>query len=152
MTEQSVVVRRASIADTEALVPLFDAYRQFYEQEPAPERARQFLLDRFRQNESTVFIAEDEARSAVGFAQLFPVFSSVALARSFLLNDLYVRAERRRRGAAQSLLREAAAFAKDLGAARISLSTGVTNGAAQALYEASGWTRQTDYYVYTLKL
>jgi ribosomal protein S18 acetylase RimI-like enzyme len=152
MAEQTIAIRRATIADLEALVPLFDAYRQFYQQEPAPERARQFLLDRFRQNESTVFIAEDGSRSAVGFAQLFPLFSSVSLARTFLLNDLYVSPSHRRCGAGQALLREATAFARQLGAARISLSTAVTNGGAQALYEATGWSRQTDYHVYTLKL
>jgi hypothetical protein len=29
---------------------------------------------------------------------------------------------------------------------------GKTNGSVQALYEAAGWSRQTDYHVYVLKL
>ncbi len=34
----------------------------------------------------------------------------------------------------------------------MTLSTEVTNEPAQALYEAEGWTRQSDFYVYNLAL
>jgi ribosomal protein S18 acetylase RimI-like enzyme len=152
MAEQNRVVRRAAIDDVGALVPLFDAYRQFYAQSPSPDQAREFLLERFRRAESTLFIAMDAADSAIGFAQLFPSFSSVSLARSFILNDLFVAPRHRCSGVGKALLGAAVAFCEASGAVRVSLSTEVTNSAAQALYEANGWTRQLDYYTYALKL
>ena len=44
-------VRQAGIGDLDALVPLFDAYRQFYKRETDPSAAREFLLQRFQQLE-----------------------------------------------------------------------------------------------------
>ena len=95
MAHASSTIRQATTEDVEALVPLFDGYRQFYGQASNPEAAREFLGQRFRQRQSTVFVAES-AGQAVGFTQLFPTFSSVALAPAFVLNDLFVLAEFRR--------------------------------------------------------
>lgn len=132
-------------------MPLFDGYRRFYGQASNPAAAREFLAERFRRGDSTVFIAES-AGQAVGFTQLFPTFSSVALAPAFILNDLFVLAEFRRFRVGQRLLAAAVGFCRSAGAVRVSLSTAVANEPARALYEASGWTRQADYDVYVLKL
>ena len=40
MTTREIEVRQATVADLDRLVPLFDAYRQFYRQPSEPERAR----------------------------------------------------------------------------------------------------------------
>ncbi len=50
-------VRQATIHDLEQLVPLFDSYRQFYGRASDLRAAREFLLARFHNDESTVFIA-----------------------------------------------------------------------------------------------
>src|SRR5271166_852532 len=92
-----ITVRQATIFDLDILVPLFDAYRQFYRQPGDMGLARQFLRDRFEHNESIIFIAESKG-SAVGFTQLFPSFSSTAASRIFVLNDLFVSPEARRMG------------------------------------------------------
>ncbi len=153
MTEQpGVTVRQATIFDLDLIAPLFDAYRQFYRKPSDLGLARRFLLERFQHNQSTVFLALQQDGSAVGFTQLFPSFSSVSAARSFILNDLYVRPEARRKRVGALLLDAAASFARAVGAVRLTLSTEVTNETAQALYEAEGWTRQTDFYVYNLAL
>lgn len=149
--DASVTIRRATLRDMEALVPLFDAYRQFYGQASNPELARRFLTERLERDESTVFIAEDGAM-AVGLVQLYPMFSSVSAARIYVLNDLFVACEARRRGVARALLAAAVDFSKAKGAVRVSLSTGVSNESAQALYEATGWVRESGYYVYERKL
>ena len=47
-------IRRASIQDLDRLVPLLDAYRQFYGQPSDLIIARQFLGDRLTRNESIV--------------------------------------------------------------------------------------------------
>ncbi len=153
MPEQNeVAVRRASSGDLDAIFPLFDAYRQFYRQPRDPALARRFLRERFEYGDSVIFIAEGSGVDALGFAQLYPSLSSVSAARIFVLNDLFVRPEARRYGVGAQLLSAAAAFGQAAGAVRLTLSTEVTNAAAQALYERHGWKRQTDFYVYELAL
>lgn len=75
-TMSTITVRQAILSDLDALVPLFDCYRQFYGRE-----------------------------------------SDVGAAKAFL-------------------------------SARISLSTAITNEAAQALYNSSGWKRDEQFLVY----
>ena len=144
-------IRQATLDDAEQLVPLFDAYRQFYGRTSDVAAARTFLLARFANRESTLFIAH-QGEMAIGFAQLYPSFSSVSLARIFILNDLFVQEQARRTGVASSLLSAAATFAVSLGAVRLSLSTALTNDAAQALYRSAGWNRDQQFSVYHLAL
>ena len=151
MSSDSIEVRQATIADLDAIVPLFEAYRQFYRQAPDPDGARRFLLDRFAHNQSIVFLAFADG-SAVGFTQLYPSFSSGAMAHIFILNDLFVSPEGRRRGAGSALLRAAAEYGRRAGAVRLVLSTEVTNTTAQSLYENSGWKRDTVFCTYRLTL
>lgn len=140
-------VRQAVIADVDVLAPLFDAYRQFQGQDGNLPGARDFLRARFDHGESIVFIAEEGER-ALGFAQLYPSFSSVSLARVFLLNDLFVAAGGRRRGVATRLLDAVVAYARSLQAARMTLFVARPNTTAQALYEARGWAQDDRFLVY----
>ncbi len=150
MTSSDLTVRRATPDDVEAVAALLDAYRQFYEREPDLDAACAFLRERLRRDESIVFLAENAARMPLGFTQLFPSFSSVALARTFVLNDLYVVPTARRRGIGGALLDSATAYCRTHRAVRVSLTTQTTNTSAQSLYASSGWTRQCEHYVYTL--
>ena len=131
-------IRRAGTADLTALVPLFDAYRRFYGQPGDPARAEAFLRERLANGESVVLLAE-RAGEAVGFTQLYPLFSSVRTARTWLLNDLYVAGHARRAGIARALLDAAAAFARADGARGLMLETMRDNAPARALYRAAGW-------------
>lgn len=141
-------VRLATAADIPALVPLFDGYRQFYSQPSDPELARSFLSERFARNESVVFIAVAESGAALGFTQLYPMFSSTRAARIFVLNDLFVAPEARRRGVANGLLAAAEAYAARAGAVRLTLSTAHTNQSAQQLYESRGWKLEEKFRWY----
>lgn len=143
----TLTVRQAVLADLEALVPLFDGYRQFYGQPSDLAAAHAFLRARFEHGDSFVFIAHD-GDMPVGFTQLYPSFSSVALARIFVLNDLFVQTQARRKGVASALLSAATEFAKSLGAVRVSLSTAISNESAQAVYQAAGWKRDDQFWVY----
>lgn len=145
-------VRRATLHDLDQLVPLLDGYRQFYGQKPDLIVARQFLADRFARGESVVLIAENREREATGFVQLFPTFSSILAAPIYLLSDLFVTPAARRRGVGTLLLNAAAETARAAGAVRLELATAVTNVAAQRLYEAKGWIRDEEFYVYGLSL
>lgn len=148
----NIIVRQSTVFDLDRLVPLFDAYRQFYRKPSDPDLARRFLLERFQHNESIILLATRQDGSAVGFTQLFPSFSSVSAARIFILNDLFVQPDARRSGVGSLLLKAAVEFSRALGAARLTLSTELTNDTAQALYEGEGWKRQTDFLSYTLNL
>ena len=147
----SITVRQAVLNDLDELTPLFDAYRQFYGQQSDVMAASVFLLSRFVGGESTLFIAHDGA-TAIGFTQLYPSFSSVSMARIFILNDLFVLPAQRNKGAASELMAAATAYGKSVGAKSLCLSTAVTNTAAQSLYQASGWKRDDEFFVYELPL
>ena len=137
-------IRQAGILDLDRLVLLFDGYRIFYGQESDRDRARAFLEDRFRQQESVVLIALS-GDQAIGFTQLYPSFSSVSTAPIFILNDLFVAPEARGKGAGRALLAAAADHARSVGAVRLTLSTAFDNLTAQALYEAAGWIRESKF-------
>ena len=143
----AVSVRQAVLSDLALLAPLFDAYRQFYGRPPDLAAAESFLRERFSHGESVVFLAQADAGPA-GFTQLYPSFSSVSLARTFILNDLFVVPGHRRAGVGSELLRAAVEHARSLGAVRVTLNTDIQNATAQATYEARGWKRDREFYVY----
>src|ERR1039457_704455 len=146
-----LVIRQATVSDLDGLVPLFDGYRQFYRQASEPDRIRKFLLDRFEHNQSVIFVAVKDG-TAVGFTQLYPSFSSGALARIFILNDLFVDPGARLIGTGSLLLQAAAEYGRRVGARRLVLSTEVTNMPAQSLYEKLGWKRNTEFCTYQITL
>jgi GNAT superfamily N-acetyltransferase len=146
----SITVRQATIHDLDLVAPLFDAYRQFYGQPADRERARRFLCERFQHHESVVLLALDQEGEGMGFVQLYPLFSSVRAKRTYLLNDLFVAPDARRRGVAAALMHEAEAFARAIGAAGLSLTTAHTNEPAQRLYESLGWKRDEQYREYAI--
>jgi len=142
-----LAVRQAALADLDAAASLFDQYRQFQGQPGDGPAARRFLRDRFERGESIFFLALDGDRG-VGFAQLYPSFSSVALARVFVLNDLFVAASARRQGIASRLLAAVEAHAESFDAVRVTLSVARPNTTAQALYESRGWERDEQFFMY----
>jgi ribosomal protein S18 acetylase RimI-like enzyme len=148
-------VRRATAADADALAPLFDAYRLFYRQPSSPRRAKSFLLQRLRRGESVVFLAEQKSGSAwkaVGFTQLYPIFSSIRCTRTWVLYDLFIVPPARRLHIARRLMAAARRHAKRTGADGIELSTARTNRKAQRLYEACGYARDREFLHYELRL
>ncbi|HEX3232937.1 MAG TPA: GNAT family N-acetyltransferase [Gemmatimonadales bacterium] len=146
-------IRQATLDDLESVAPLFDAYRQFYLQPPDLPLARAFLYARLSAGESLVYLAED-AETALGFVQLYPLFSSTAPrpGRIWLLNDLYVAPAARGRGVGRRLMDRARQLAKETSAAAIELATARTNATAQALYESLGYRRDEQFLHYSLEL
>jgi GNAT superfamily N-acetyltransferase len=138
---------RAELDDLDALAPLFDGYRQFYKQPADLAGARAFLADRIKRDESVIFLAVIDG-AIVGFAQLYPLFSSVSMKRLWLLNDLFVARDARTSGAGRALLERAERWAAETGAKGLTLSTQITNLPAQRLYEACGWTKDDEFLHY----
>jgi GNAT superfamily N-acetyltransferase len=147
-----MLVKRASVADLDAVAPLFDAYRQFYGQRSDLAAARAFLDARLRREESVIFLAVDGVggNEALGFTQLYPSFSSVSVRRLWILNDLFVRPGIRRGGVGRRLLERAREWAIETDAKGLMLATAVSNVAAKALYESCGWRRDDEFEHYVL--
>ncbi len=145
-------VRAATKADLPVLLPLFDAYRVFYERASDLSAAQAFLEERFAQADSAIFLGGPAEGEAIAFAQLFPSFSSVAMRKIFVLNDLYVAEAGRRSGIGKALLSAAREFAGESSAVRVSLKTAVDNLPAQQLYESNGYARDAAFYSYDLSL
>ena len=148
-SDSDLKVVQAGLQHLDELTQLFDSYRQFYRQASDTSGAKAFLHERLSQGDSVVFIAFLDGKPA-GFTQLYPSFSSVSMAQIWILNDLFVAQHARRSGVAKALMERAASFGKETGAARLTLTTEVTNEQAQALYEALGWKKDTSFYTYSL--
>lgn len=140
-------VRQASFSDLEPLADLFDQYREFQGKPSDLAAAREFLRARFDHGESVVFMAYIDMEP-VGFAQLYPSWSSTALARVFVLNDLFVHPTGRRAGVATGLLAAVERYAWAQGAVRVSLNVAQDNVSGQALYTSQGWVRDVQFHMY----
>ena len=140
-----MIIRKQKKKDREQLSGLFDKYRIFYNQKSDMEGARQFLRKRIKRRESVIFVAE-ERKQLIGFVQFFPIFSSVSMERTWLLNDLYVNEKARGKGTATALLNAAKEFAKETNAKWLLLQTSSNNFTAQKLYEKNGWVKETDFF------
>jgi len=142
----AVTIVQASLDHLEVVLPLFDSYRQFYDQPPSVGQARRFLTERLTGNESVVFLALSDG-VGVGFTQLYPSFSSLSMKRLWILNDLFVAATARKQGVGEALLERARQFALDTNAQGLILETGVDNP-ARKLYERLGWKQDATLHYF----
>ena len=154
---RSFVIERARAEDADAIAPLFDAYRQFYGAAPDLPAARAFVAARLERAESVVLLARalpraSEPAGAVGFAQLYPSFSSVSLAPIIVLNDLFVLPSWRRSSVARSLVEETARHGERVGAIRVHLSTQHSNSPARRLYESLDFVADQEFVHLSLDL
>ncbi len=152
MAKTKAKTRQAEHGDLDAIAPLFDAYRQFYEKPADLALARRYLDERFKRKESVIFVAENDAGEIVGFTQLYPAFCSVLADRTYVLYDLFVTPAARGTGAGRALMEAAEAHGRKSGAARLQLQTAVTNKIGQSLYESCDWVRDDLFYTYEKSL
>ena len=133
-----VTVEPATGDDAARVAELFDAYRVCYGQDPAPDAALAYINERMASRDSQIFVARVGGQ-VEGFAQLYPSFSSIAMGRIWILNDIYVTEDSRKHGIASRLLQAVERFAAETGAGRLEVSTARDNLPARALYEKMGW-------------
>jgi ribosomal protein S18 acetylase RimI-like enzyme len=147
-TNKAVFTRLATLADLASIAPLFNAYRQFYEQADDLAVATAFIQERLVKAESVIILALDDAQTVVGFCQLYPTFCSVEAAPIYTLYDLFVSPQARRTGAAKALLQAAHMHAAQTGRVRMDLTTARMNTSAQALYESEDWVQDAVFLTY----
>lgn len=138
-------IKKVTVSDISSVALLFDAYRVFYNQLSNLQAAFDFLEQRISKNESSIFLAV-MGNEPVGFVQLYPVFSSVQMKKSWLLNDLFVAATARNQGIGEALLQQAKQFGRESGAAYLLLQTASDNYRAQSVYEKNGWIKTQDFF------
>ena len=148
-------ILRAYTRHLSLVVGLFDEYRRYFSRPPDLEACRVFLADRLEKRDSAIFFASEGSGSfqrALGFMQLYPMFSSLPLQRIWILSDLYVIPGCRRHGIARALHERARQLAAETRASGIALAAGRENSAALRLFEALGYQRQGTEHHYYLSL
>jgi ribosomal protein S18 acetylase RimI-like enzyme len=146
---------KAGVEHVNEIAPLFDAYRQFYEEAADAKLAHDYIEARLKNNEATIFLAlgeKDSRTIALGFTLLYPTFCSVAAKNVWVLYDLFVTPDARRTGVAKKLMNAAKELGQESGAAWLKLETAHTNKPGQALYESLGWEKDEEFYTYSLSL
>ncbi|MEH6307073.1 GNAT family N-acetyltransferase [Olivibacter sp. CPCC 100613] len=146
---ENYYIKHATLVDVEDCVSLFDSYRIFYKAKSDVNSARQFIKMRLKTADSKIFLFYKD-HIARGFAQAYFSYSSLSLAETCILNDLFVTESERGQGYGTALIEAVRAYATQRGCVRLSLSTAKDNP-AQHLYEAIGF-KQSDFKFYNLML
>ena len=137
---------QAQLKHLDDLAPLFDGYRVFYKQNSDVEAVKAFLKERITNNDSVIYMAYLD-KKAVGFTQLYPLFSSVSMETMYLLNDLYVDQSIRSRGIGQVLIQAAKDLCIDNNYKGLAIQTEPHNK-AQKLYQRVGFEKDTDLHFF----
>ena len=147
MTEGTV--RRSTESDTDALLPLLEAYVvDFYGRpHPGEGKLRDLITKLAREEGGVQFVANGEG-GLVGFATLFFTFSTLEAAPVAIMNDLYVVEDARGSSVASDLFLACRAESKARGCAYMTWETAPDNHRAQAFYARMGGVRE-DWLTYS---
>jgi GNAT superfamily N-acetyltransferase len=138
------MIARVTEQDLPDLLPLMRGYCDFYGVAPADEEllamSRTLIAD--PEHEGLQLIARDDSGTAIGFATIFWSWSTLSASRIGVMNDLFVTAEARGRGAAEALIAACLEQARERGASSLGWQTARDNHRAQAVYERVGGRRE----------
>ncbi|MGH9230611.1 MAG: GNAT family N-acetyltransferase [Acidimicrobiales bacterium] len=140
-------------ADLAELLPLMRAYCDFYGVAPGDaallDLAHTLVADPDR--EGFQLIARDDDGRAMGFATVYWSWSTLAAARTAIMNDLFVHPDARGTGLAEALVEECRVRSGRRGAVSMGWQTRKDNARAQRLYERVGASRAewVDYWLDT---
>jgi GNAT superfamily N-acetyltransferase len=149
-----ITIRQASIHDLPEIIHIFDSYRQYFKQERDPDAVERFLFERFEHRESAFIIVEIqmEFKEVIGFAHLYPTFSSLTLQRVWILNDFFVDENYRSNGIGKQLLDFIKDFAVLTKSKGIELTVEHANSNAWNFYEKQGFKLDEEFRVYFYKV
>jgi ribosomal protein S18 acetylase RimI-like enzyme len=124
----------------------------FYKKPSNYEKHKAYLKERMENNEAIIYLAFDESnpKAAIGFVLNYITFSSLALNKIIILNDLFVDSTTRKNGIGEKLIMQTIALANEIGSNLIRLRTAKNNIVAQGLYHKMGFVRDEVLYSYDL--
>jgi GNAT superfamily N-acetyltransferase len=135
-TNERTAIRPVAPAELDAVLPLFADYQRFYGVKAPDTRATlDFLRGFIAPSDRGELIAAWEDGHAVGFANLYWTFSSIAAGPIVLLNDLFVVDGNRGAGIGRRLIEFSLDRTAERGASRLEWRTELSNRVAQRLYE-----------------
>jgi GNAT superfamily N-acetyltransferase len=137
---------QVQIKHLDDLVPLFDGYRMFYKQDSNLKEVKTFLKERITNKESILFIVYSNDK-AIGFTQLYPLFSSVTMQPMYLLNDLFVDPNYRNKRVGNILIQATKEFCIRNKYKGLAIQTAFDNP-AQHLYERLGFKKDPDLHFF----
>ncbi|RYV02804.1 GNAT family N-acetyltransferase [Shewanella sp. OPT22] len=141
-------ISKAKIEDVKQVAVLFDKYRQFYEQKSDMSLAEHFIRSRISDDSALIFLAKNEEGELGGFCQVYPTFSSLLAKKVFVLNDVFVAHNHRRKGIAKALTSKVISMARIEGVNRVELQTHHDNLIAKNLYEGLGFKCDDQFLSY----
>ncbi|SHN93545.1 hypothetical protein BHECKSOX_431 [Bathymodiolus heckerae thiotrophic gill symbiont] len=144
-----ITIRRAEKTDLLQIVEIFEHYRNFYKCERNNELAVEFISKRIEFEDSFILIAVDESKpllTIVGFTQMYPLYSSTEMKKLWLLNDLFVLKDYRKKGIAKKLIENNKQVAQTSGARGLFLETESTNEVAKNIYSNEGFIKNKNIF------
>lgn len=146
------MIRKATLEDLDQLTNLFDKYVVFYKKPSDLMKHKEYLKERIENEEAIIYLAFDneDSNKAIGFVLNYVTFSSLALNKIIILNDLFVDSTIRKNGIGEKLILKTVDLAKELGTNLIRLRTAKNNIVAQGLYNKMGFVREDFLYSYDL--
>ena len=144
-----VLIKKADLDHRAPLAQLFDHYRVFYKNQTDIEKARDFIRERITRKDSEIPACFNDEGIMVGFAQLYPLFSSTRMRKLWLLNDLYVEQHQRGPGYSKLLIEKAKELCRETNAAGLILETSKQNMIGNNLYPATGFVLDKEHNFYS---
>lgn len=141
-------IRSVKNSDINNVAKLFNDYRVFYRKESDFNGAKSFISDRFTNNDSKIYVCEGEDKELVGFVQLYPIFSSTRMQKSWLLNDLFVNSSHRGKKISIQLIEKAKNLVEMSDAFGLFLETEKSNLIGNNLYPKTGFKLNEDSNFY----
>ncbi len=126
-------------------------FRAFYQQESNHRELQTFIKSRITNEDSVIFVAE-ENNELIGYAQLYPSFSTIKLSNIWILNDLFVLESFRGKGVASELIETVLSFSVKEQRKQVWLLTETDNKRAKQLYKRKGFINtKFEHYVCNIK-
>nr|WP_321356402.1 GNAT family N-acetyltransferase [uncultured Draconibacterium sp.] len=146
-----MIIRNAKLSDITELTRLMMKFRAFYQQKSNHEELQTFIKSRITNDDSVIFVVEGN-NELIGYAQLYPSFSTIKLSDIWILNDLFVLESFRDKGVASQLIDTVLGFSEKGQRKQVWLLTENDNKRARQLYKRKGFINtKFEHYVCNIK-
>lgn len=149
---ESIFVRPANPADSDAILMLVDALAEYEKLDPPSNEARlRLLADAFAEKPRfNIFLAETSDGRPAGYAFVLETYSTFLALPTLYLEDLFILPEFRGSGTGSALFRRVTAEAKARGCGRVEFVVLDWNQLARDFYHRKGVRHLEDWCFYRL--